>query len=144
VQRLLIDHPLTYLRIALVFSVRLEYFFKTETKPVLEVVRKQDRLRFPETPERRYPAYYFESLDFRAGNRKLNSYYAEFQDIDAGHVHKHHHPGVEFLYIVSGKLALQIGAEDAELAEGTPFTLTLRFRTDTAKWEHAGPLRWWW
>jgi quercetin dioxygenase-like cupin family protein len=37
-------------------------------------------------------------------------------------VHKHHHPGVEFLYIVSGKLALQIGAEDAELAEGTPFT----------------------
>jgi hypothetical protein len=84
VQRLLIDHPLTYLRIALVFSVRLEYFFKTETKPVLEVVRKQDRLRFPETPERRYPAYYFESLDFRAENRKLNSYYAEFQDIDAG------------------------------------------------------------
>ncbi|MBV9156011.1 MAG: helix-turn-helix transcriptional regulator, partial [Acidobacteriaceae bacterium] len=41
-------HPTlpTLLRIALVFSVGLEYFFNPEPKPVLEIMRKRDRLRF--------------------------------------------------------------------------------------------------
>ena len=39
-------HPTlpTLLRIALVFSVGLEYFFNPEPKPVLEVIRRQERL----------------------------------------------------------------------------------------------------
>src|SRR6185295_20144508 len=46
-------HPTlpTLLRIAMVFSVGLEYFFNPEPKPVLAVVRKEDRLRFPDHPE---------------------------------------------------------------------------------------------
>src|SRR5436305_10153230 len=52
-------HPTlpTLLRIALVFSVGLEYFFNPEPKPVLEVVRKQERLRFPEAADARHPTY---------------------------------------------------------------------------------------
>ena len=48
-------HPTlpTLLRIAMVFSVGLEYFFNPEPRPVLEIVRKKDRLRFPESPDAR-------------------------------------------------------------------------------------------
>lgn len=48
-------HPTlpTLLRIALVFSVGLDYFLTLEAKPVLEIVRKADRLRFPNSPEAR-------------------------------------------------------------------------------------------
>jgi quercetin dioxygenase-like cupin family protein len=113
-------HPTlpTLLRIALVFSVGLEYFFNPEPKPVLEIVRKRVRLRFPETSDRRHPAYHFESLDFLAENRKLNAYYAEFEAGEGPHVRRHQHAGVEFLYVISGKLGLQIGEEESELAEG--------------------------
>src|SRR6478672_1537446 len=52
-------HPTlpTLLRIAMVFSVGLEYFFNPEPKPVLEIVRKKDRLRFPESPDVKKAAY---------------------------------------------------------------------------------------
>ena len=69
----------TLLRIALVFSVGLEYFFAAERdRPVVAVARHQDRLRFPEKQGARDLAYEFESLDFPAVQRLLNSYYAEF------------------------------------------------------------------
>lgn len=113
-------HPTlpTLLRIAFVFSVGLEYFFNPEPKPVLEIVRKQQRLRFPEAPDRRHPAYHFESLDFLAENRKLNAYFAEFEAAEGSHARKHQHAGVEFLYVICGKLALQIGEDEPELLEG--------------------------
>jgi transcriptional regulator with XRE-family HTH domain len=113
-------HPTlpTLLRIALVFSVGLEYFFNPEPKPMLEIVRKQERLRFPEAPDRRHPAYHFESLDFRAENRKLNAYYAEFEPANGRQIRMHEHAGIEFLYVISGKLALQIGEDEPQLAEG--------------------------
>src|SRR4051795_4280207 len=41
----------TLLRIAMVFSVGLEHFFNPEERPVLEIVRRKDRLRFPESPD---------------------------------------------------------------------------------------------
>jgi transcriptional regulator with XRE-family HTH domain len=113
-------HPTlpTLLRIALVFSVGLEYFFNPDPKPVLEIVRKRERLRFPEAPDTRHPSYHFESLDFLAENRKLNAYYAEFEAADRSHAHRHEHAGVEFLYLISGKLLLQIGEDESELSEG--------------------------
>jgi transcriptional regulator with XRE-family HTH domain len=113
-------HPTlpTLLGIAFVFSVGLEYFFNSEPKPVLEIVRKRERLRFPEKSDTRHPAYHFESLDFLAENRKLNAYYAEFETAERSHVRRHQHAGVEFLYVISGKLALQIGEDEPELAEG--------------------------
>ncbi len=108
----------TLLRIAMVFSVGLEYFFNPEPKPVLEIVRKKDRLRLPESPDAAQVAYYFESLDFPVPNRALNSYRAEFEPIAPEHVRLHKHPGVEFLYVLSGRLELRIGQDKHELSEG--------------------------
>ena len=113
-------HPTlpTLLRIALVFSVGLEYFFNPEPKPVLEIMRKRERLRFPDLADKRNPSYHFESLDFLAENREMNAYYAEFVSTGSLPVRKHEHAGVEFLYLISGKLAMQVGDHQAELAEG--------------------------
>ena len=77
-------HPTlpTLLRIAMVFSVGLEYFFNPEPRPVLEIVRKKDRLRFPESQDAAHVSYYFESLDFPVPDRALNSYFAEFEPVE--------------------------------------------------------------
>ena len=108
----------TLLRIAMVFSVGLEYFFNPEPRPVLEIVRKEERLRFPDSPDAGKVAYYFESLDFPVPNRALNSYFAEFEPIAPEHSRLHEHPGIEFLYILSGRLELRVAADRHELAEG--------------------------
>src|SRR6188472_2917788 len=50
----------TLLRIALVFSVGLEYFFAgAREKPLIAVVRKDQRVRLPERPDVETPAYWF-------------------------------------------------------------------------------------
>ena len=108
----------TLLRIATVFSVGLEYFFNSEPRPVLEIVRKKDRMRFPDAADGRNVAYYFESLDFPVSNRALNSYLAEFEPVDPKEVRRHEHPGIELLYVLSGRLQLSVGEETHELAEG--------------------------
>jgi transcriptional regulator with XRE-family HTH domain len=113
-------HPTlpTLLRIAMVFSVGLEYFFNPEPKPVLEIVRKQDRLRFPDSPDGRPVVYYFESLDFPVPNRALNAYLAEFEPVKEEQVRPHQHPGIELLYVLSGKVELSIASDRHELADG--------------------------
>ena len=113
-------HPTlpTLLRIAMVFSVGLEYFFNPEPRPVLEIVRKKDRLRFPESQDAAHVSYYFESLDFPVPGRALNSYFAEFEPLKDIDSHFHEHPGVEFLYVLSGSLELCVGKDRHELAEG--------------------------
>ena len=113
-------HPTlpTLLRIAMVFSVGLEYFFNPEPKSVLEIVRKKDRLRFPDSPDGRPVAYYFESLDFPVPNRALNAYLAEFEPVKPEQVRPHQHPGVELLYVLSGKVELSIGEDRHELSDG--------------------------
>jgi transcriptional regulator with XRE-family HTH domain len=113
-------HPTlpTLLRIAMVFSVGLEYFFNPESTPVLEIIRKKDRLRFPDSPDSKQAAYYFESLDFPVTDRALNSYLAEFEPTEAGHSKLHQHPGIEFLYLLSGRLELRTAEDTYELADG--------------------------
>jgi transcriptional regulator with XRE-family HTH domain len=107
----------TLLRIAMVFSVGLEYFFNPEPRAVLEIVRKKDRLRFPESPDAAEVAYYFESLDFPVPNRALHSYFAEFEAVAAEHRRLHEHPGIEFLYVLSGRLELRTAEDKHELAQ---------------------------
>ena len=56
----------TLLRIALVFSVGLDYFFAgAREKPILAVSRKGSRVSLPERPGTRDVAYRFESLDYK-------------------------------------------------------------------------------
>ena len=63
----------TLLRIALVFSVGLEFFFAgAREKPLVAVVRKAQRVRLPDKPGARQVAYRFESLDYPAAERRFN------------------------------------------------------------------------
>ena len=109
----------TLLRIAMVFNVGLEHFFApAEAGPVLAVVRRSERQRFPDTPDAEDPAYHFESLDFPVQNRRLNAYFAEFHAVAADKVRRHHHSGVELIYLLRGSLEVGIGKETHALEEG--------------------------
>jgi transcriptional regulator with XRE-family HTH domain len=109
----------TLLRISLVFSVGLEYFIVgARDKPVIAVVRKADRVRLPEKPGTKDPAYSFESLDFLATERRFNAFYAEFFPVAPEAVHLHEHPGVEFIYTLAGTLTLRISGEEYVLETG--------------------------
>jgi len=109
----------TLLRISLVFSVGLEYFFLDDQKRhVVGIVRRAQRKRFPERPDGHDISFYFESLDFVSVERKLNAYHAEFQPLQPGKARPHHHPGVEFLTVLRGKLELHIATDDHILNSG--------------------------
>lgn len=109
----------TLLRIAMVFGVGLDYFFTDERKRhVVAIARKKERLRFPENPGGGSIAYHFESLDFKATERKLNAFYAEFEPTSPGKARPHQHTGVELLYLIVGKLELTIGSETFDLESG--------------------------
>ena len=106
----------TLLRIAMVFSVGLDYFIAQDRdKPVVSISRHQDRLRFPEKQGGKDPSYEFESLDFPAVQRLLNSYFAEFFAVAPEKVRPHQHPGAEFIYVLAGTLNLHIGDEQHTL-----------------------------
>lgn len=103
----------TLLRIAMVFGVGLDYFFTDERKRrIVGVVRKQDRVRFPERPGKADVAYYFECLDYRATERKLSAFLAEFQELPPVTAKPHQHAGVEFLFVIKGTLEMKIGSEE--------------------------------
>ena len=108
----------TLLRIALVFSVGLEHFFREDRNNGVAVIRKRERQRFPEKPASSEVSYFFESLDFVATERKINAYYADFQALPPEKARVHHHPGVEFLYVMNGELGLRIGNDEYTLDSG--------------------------
>lgn len=109
----------TLLRIALVFSVGLDFFFvPPRKKPPLGVVRRTDRLRFTERLGGTEPAFEFESLDFTAVERKLNAYYALVPAVPPETLRVHEHPDGEFIYVVQGTLTVRVGDEDHVLAAG--------------------------
>ena len=103
----------TLLRIALVFGVGLEFFIVNDSKrnPV-SIVRRAERQRFPERPGGKDISFFFESLDFTAVERRLNAYFAEFEPVSAEKARLHQHPGVEFLYVLKGQMALRVAGED--------------------------------
>jgi len=109
----------TLLRIALVFSVGLDYFFTDERKRhVVAMVKKEERIKLPDRPGTDEIAYYFESLDFKCNERRTNSYLAEFEPIAEEKLKPHQHPGSEFLHVMKGRLGLRIGMDEYELDAG--------------------------
>ena len=113
-------HPTlpTLLRIAMVFSVGLDYFFRSGPEPVRAVVRKRERMRFPDSADVSKPAYCFESLDFPVSDRTINAYLAEFEPRAPGEFRPHVHAGIEFLYVLGGKLEVSFNDGRHELREG--------------------------
>ena len=106
----------TLLRIAMVYSVGLEYFFADERKRrVVSVVRKEDRVRLPERSGTQEVPYFFECLDYKATERKMSVFVAEFQDVAPEKLRPHQHPGVELLYLLKGSLTIKIGSEEFQL-----------------------------
>jgi hypothetical protein len=56
-----------------------------------------------------------ESLDYPAGERRLNGYDVECLPIDADKTRVHQHAGGEFIYMPSGTLTVRIGSEEHTL-----------------------------
>jgi transcriptional regulator with XRE-family HTH domain len=109
----------TLLRIALVFSVDLQYFFAgPRERPVIAVVRKKDRIRLPDDPAGKDVSYLFESLDFPVAERKLHAYLAEFQALAEDRMRLHAHPGAELILVLNGALHLRVGEENHVLEAG--------------------------
>lgn len=103
----------TLLRISMVFSLDLDYFFSDHRKRrALAIVRRSERQRFPDTPGARVPSYYFESLNFPVPQPKCQAYLATFLPAPEGKAQAHEHPGVEMIYVLSGELAISV--EDIE------------------------------
>ena len=108
----------TLLRIALVFSVGLEFFFAgVRDRPLIAIARKKQRVTLPERPGARDMGYLFASLDYGATERRFNSYYAEFP-APAETLRPHSHAGVEFLYVLQGVLRVHIDDEEHALHAG--------------------------
>ena len=109
----------TLLRIALVFSVGLDYFFAGgREKPLVAVVRKAERVQLPERQNGKDMSYRFESLDYPATERRFNSYYAEFLPVARANVRLHSHAGVEFIYTLKGRLHVHIDGQEHALESG--------------------------
>lgn len=109
----------TLLRIAMVFGVGLDYFFRDDSKrQVASIVRRAERRSFPDTPDGAVVSYFFESLNFTATERKLDAFQADFQLVAPEDAVAHIHSGVEFLHVSSGRLVIAIGRTEHELEEG--------------------------
>ena len=108
----------TLLRISMVFSLDLDYFFADHRKRrALAIVRRAERQRFPDTPGKD-PSYYFESLNFPVPQPKCQAYLATFLPAADGKAQSHEHPGVEMIYVLSGELAITVENEEYVLATG--------------------------
>jgi transcriptional regulator with XRE-family HTH domain len=109
----------TLTRIALVFGVGLDYFFSDPRKRhVVAISRRDERKVFPSDPKAASVSWSFESLDFRANERKLNGFLAHFHPVPEQKLTPHFHPGVELLYLIEGKLEMTIGVDTLQLAAG--------------------------
>ncbi len=109
----------TLVRIALAFNVGLDYFFTDPRKRhIVAITRREERRVFSADPNSATVPWHFETLDFRANERKLNSYLGHFHPVPAEKLTTHHHPGIEFLYLIEGQLEVTIGTETFLLGPG--------------------------
>ena len=109
----------TLLRVALVFSVGLGYFFVDDrSRHTFAVMRKKERKRFPIRSGSKDAPAFFECLDFNAIERKINAYIGIFPARSSGKPFAHDHEGIEFIYVLSGELVLTLRDEETVLQPG--------------------------
>jgi transcriptional regulator with XRE-family HTH domain len=105
-------------RIAMVFAKDLSYFFDPEPQTLFRVHRQKDRVRLPQSGVEE-PSYFFASLGYLVPDRQLDPYFAEFLPPKQGREPRaHQHIGHEFLYVLSGKLAVRHGEAIYDLEPG--------------------------
>src|SRR6266702_6705302 len=105
-------------RIAMVFSKDLSYFFDPEPQTLFRVHRQRDRVRLPQSGAEE-PSYFFESLGYMVPDRQLDPYFAEFLPMKAGReARAHQHMGCEFLYLLTGTMAVRHGETTYHLEAG--------------------------
>jgi transcriptional regulator with XRE-family HTH domain len=109
----------TLARIAMVFDVGLEHFFATRRgQKLFAVVRRKERIRFPERPDAPSPAYFFECLAYAAQGKGMQAYLAEFPHRPADSEQEHIHEGAEFIFVLEGSLAVRFEGEERILKQG--------------------------
>ena len=109
----------TLARIAAVFDVGLEHFFADKrSHRVFSIIRAGERLRFPDRADSADPSYFFEVLTFGATEKSMSAYQAEFPLSGNKDPRPHFHTGAEFVYVLTGQLAINYQAEDHLLGPG--------------------------
>jgi mannose-6-phosphate isomerase-like protein (cupin superfamily) len=108
----------TLVRISMVFGVGLEHFFGDEQRRPLSVTRSDERMQFPESPDRERVAYTFQCLDYKSVDRKTNSYLAEFKPLSETETVAHQHEGAEFIFVMEGDLELSVKGDSVVLSAG--------------------------
>ncbi len=109
----------TLARIAMVFDVSLDYFFSSKRpEAVFSIVRANERIRFPDTPDAANPNFFFECLAFSAQNKSLQAYLAEFPRREDGKPLTHSHEGAEFFHLLEGSVAIRVADEEHVLKAG--------------------------
>ena len=116
-------HPTlpTLQRIAIVFGVGLDHVFAREAAPAPApalVHRRKERMHFPDRPDGRGASFEFRSLDYKALDRPMSAYHAEFRALTAERAVEHAHPGVELIYVLDGTLELRLAGEIVTAGRG--------------------------
>ena len=107
----------TLARVAMVFDVGLDYFFGTRRRAGLfEVVRQDERMRFPNDVDAERPGFYFEVLAFKANNKPIEAYLAEFPRREPADAVSHAHAGAELVHLLEGQLEV-VYQEDTVVLE---------------------------
>ncbi len=110
----------TLARVAMVFDVGLDHFFGDRRKSrLLSLVRKEDRIRFPERSDHPDPTYFFECLAFSTQEKSIQAYLADFPERRADAPQSFHfHAGAEFMHVTSGSIVIEFSDEEYVLEEG--------------------------
>jgi transcriptional regulator with XRE-family HTH domain len=107
----------TLLRIAQVFNVTLDHFFRSERRPrVVSLTRKEERRQAAAGEPAGNDGCMLSKLDLGAGERRFHPYLAEFSPGQGARPHTHQ--GFEFIHVLHGTLTLLIGAEEKVLHAG--------------------------
>jgi transcriptional regulator with XRE-family HTH domain len=108
----------TLLRIALVFAVGLDYFFSDDNLKRISVIRAAERQEFHEKMGGIETTYRFQSLDYKAVDRKSSAFIADFYSMPPEDVPLHEHVGSEFIYVMEGTLGIMMEGQETALTAG--------------------------
>ena len=109
----------TLARVSMVFDVSLDHFFsKKRARGMIETVRANERMKFPETAETKVPSFFFECLNFSATEKSIHAYVAEFPRLGENDVTTHFHGGEELIHVLEGSVSIKYVDEEFVLESG--------------------------